>query len=500
MNRTRSLVAAISAACISASGANTVSAAPLPDGLSDVLTEPLAERLRTLGLNDDQIAEVTEFLGYDRDKQSEVLEAAGMVDPGGDLSKPGAGDYVLGQYLERQGVDPVGALLLQVSSGRMEPRSGLALLRRLRPEQVPVTDTEIEQQRAAFGEMSEKTAIERARLQRAATLARPYLAKLVPGLAGVWIEDEPSPHLVVSSAGDPRGVEEALGGRSIAGLPATVVTAKQSRTALGDSATRLRGALTVELPGVRATIATDTRRSMVRVIPADAKSADALGDHRMVQAGLKAGTVRVEEPRRTGPAAVHGGHPTEVGGCTWGFTARSGSEGNETMQLTTAAHCVGEGGYGLWIPTALQEEVQYGATDTARHTVDPFFFPHFDNSVERTGLPPLEITSRTGWASTNINDVVCHEGRTTGHSCGWVTGDFVSPWWVPSSGFFIQVEGPFLNQWLGDSGGPWFYGNSAYGIHSGGVEWFGSWEAWGYGIFGSIDFAEEDVHFTVLTK
>ena len=118
------------------------------------------------------------------------------------------------------------------------------------------------------------------------------------------------------------------------------------------------------------------------------------------------------------------------------------------------------------------------------------------NWLKRRG----EITSRTPWSQQDYNDVVCHQGNVSGHSCGYITSLFTKPYWVPGSDFFVMAEAPTLNDQPGDSGGPWFYGNSAYGIHTGGGKAYGTWSNWGWGVYGAIDFAEQDMGFTVMTK
>ncbi|MDQ3525911.1 MAG: S1 family peptidase, partial [Chloroflexota bacterium] len=70
----------------------------------------------------------------------------------------------------------------------------------------------------------------------------------------------------------------------------------------------------------------------------------------------------------------------------------------------------------------------------------------------------------------------CHRGATTGTSCGTIesithdpgslcgpnrNGECASTW--------VRVTGPNLACSGGDSGGPWFNGGTAYGIHKSGA-------------------------------
>jgi len=71
----------------------------------------------------------------------------------------------------------------------------------------------------------------------------------------------------------------------------------------------------------------------------------------------------------------------------------------------------------------------------------------------------------------NLGDPVCKYGRTTGYTCGTIETKQFDP---DGSGTlfnatFIYVDGGSVNLSEGeDSGGPWFYGTTAYGVHKGG--------------------------------
>jgi hypothetical protein len=500
MNRPQSLAAALAVACIAAGGVtSSASAAPSTVKLDD-LPLPLnpdrvVKRLTTLGLTPDQILEVTAFLALDSAKQKEALAAAGLDDAGGNLADPSVGDYVLGQYLAMKGADPTKTALLQLSSGKMKPDKAIALGQTLTPAVIPVTTDEIAQQAQAL-KLDRKTAEIRARLQRAATLLRPYLAQLLPELASVTV-DEKTNKLVVYVAGkDEKAVVKVLGKEFFAGIPIQVKTVKMSKATLAAAVDSVRAAVKAEAPDATVEVFADPTTSTVHVRGKDAASDKTVKASKTVAEKVKAGDAVVDTPKAVGPQAVLGGHGTQVGGCTWGFTGVQGS----TKVLSGAGHCSSANGYGTLVATTLLATSTFGQVDVSKHTSSSFWYGEYDNFVERTGLPNLEITSRTPWASTDYLDVVCHQGTTSGHSCGWVTSLIYSPSWVPNGSQFVQVESPTLNVLVGDSGGPWFYGNSAYGIHTGGYNGLGTPQVWGLGIFGAIDFAESSVGFTVMTK
>ena len=79
------------------------------------------------------------------------------------------------------------------------------------------------------------------------------------------------------------------------------------------------------------------------------------------------------------------------------------------------------------------------------------------------------ITSTKGRTSQVINEFVCKYGKTTGYACGYITDKNFAPGYVPNvNATFIRVhrDGVDLAQ-SGDSGGPWYSNQTAYGILSG---------------------------------
>jgi hypothetical protein len=500
MKRTQSLAAAVTVAFIGAGVASSSAAGappePPPEWWREQLPPPadVPAKLRALGLNSRQILEVTSFLDLDRAAQSTILRARGIDDPGGELNDSFVADYILGQYLVKEGGNPAQGKIRQLASGKLDARAAVTLGQTLRAGDIPVTEIEIDQQ-AKLGFTREQATV-RARLQRTATLLRPYLAKLVPSLAAVWIDDANGSKLVISTAGPVGEVVKALGGARFAGLPIEIRSTKLSRTSLGAAVADLQKALAEEADGAKVTIAPNPTTSVIRIIPDGDESAKKVKGSKAVNERVKAGDAVVEKPRKQGPSAIVGGHRTWYGGCTWGFTALAGS----VKSLVTAGHCVGESQFGPWVATKFEEERWQGAVDTARHSTDSVYNNLYDNVIMRTGLPDVEITSRTRWDQVDYYDVVCHQGDTSGTSCGYVTALFTAPGWVPDATQFVLVEAPSINEQAGDSGGPWFYGNSAYGIHSGGCQCYGTFDLWGWGVYGAIDFAERDVHFLVMTK
>jgi hypothetical protein len=526
MNRNKSLAAALSVAFISASGAASAAQPPSLLGLPINVDLPIplpgplgsvTDALKSIGLNVDQIADITKFLSLDREAQHKLLvEDEQLDDPGGPLSDSYVGDYILGQYMLKHGIAPAKAIHLQLLTGKADPNRALELIRSLAPTDIIVTDDEINQQILAKNELKKTPEVAklRAQLQKLAMMLRPYLGRLLPDLGSLWIEDaKAGPHLVLSLppaaspiVADVLGKDKAI---VLAGVTVEVrYNVRVGKKKLEDEMRGVRALL--DEKGIPATVAADPTSAVTYITPLDERGrgdADAIA----ALAGQKARKeVVIKGPKQIGSQSFVGGHIIDQQGCTWGFSVMVGN----VPGTTTAAHCVPASGvlppyyyygtFGMGRTASLKQ----GKVDAARHTSDPAVNNQYDNFIDRGSAAGglLEITAKNTWGNTSIGDVACHVGVGSGgglpaQSCGWVTYDNVSPSWVTNSLEFIQVESPSLKQWPGDSGGPWFYGNTAFGIHSGGYNNLNPNNSnWGLGIYGSIDYAEQNTGFLVMVK
>ncbi|NKQ35856.1 MAG: hypothetical protein HF973_09605, partial [Chloroflexi bacterium] len=77
------------------------------------------------------------------------------------------------------------------------------------------------------------------------------------------------------------------------------------------------------------------------------------------------------------------------------------------------------------------------------------------------------ITARASRIQQVPGSTACHYGNNTGYSCGTIQNNNAC---LPVNGTqgcrWVRVTG--ANHGQGDSGGPWYYGSTAYGIHHGG--------------------------------
>lgn len=152
--------------------------------------------------------------------------------------------------------------------------------------------------------------------------------------------------------------------------------------------------------------------------------------------------------------------------CTLGF----GVIKNGVKYTTTAAHS----------PCSSANVYQYGGTLSPAFTQ---FFGSSDLSLRSTGINAASnvlwvgsstrsITAVKSRSTMSVGNFVCHYGRTTLYGCGYIDSKTIAPGYIPSAtATYIRVNGCSLGYDLsqaGDSGGPWFNNNTAWGWHTGG--------------------------------
>lgn len=163
---------------------------------------------------------------------------------------------------------------------------------------------------------------------------------------------------------------------------------------------------------------------------------------------------------------------TDTGACTSGFAARRRGRGSYGM--ITAGHCDG---------TMIMHDISLTFVSGGKgRRADARFdsIPTGSSHVLRGRFICSERGSTcdvTGDIARDrmLEDHVCHFGQSSGLSCGTVTSINIRPTWGYCRGrnprewrcdpVFVRVEGPSLNGCRGDSGGPWYRGGTAYGIH-----------------------------------
>jgi streptogrisin C len=153
--------------------------------------------------------------------------------------------------------------------------------------------------------------------------------------------------------------------------------------------------------------------------------------------------------------------------CTSGFVVTNG----EVNAITTAAHCpdqliyIDRDGTSVSLPMigswgAAYRDVQINGS---ANSPSPVFYANQADGTLR------EVKSWRNVASTRAGDFVCHFGESSGYSCETVElTDYAPPGDLcggPCSPTWVTVKGPSCLP--GDSGGPVFSGEIAFGIAKG---------------------------------
>ncbi len=179
---------------------------------------------------------------------------------------------------------------------------------------------------------------------------------------------------------------------------------------------------------------------------------------------------RLDVPFRK-ETSFYGGHRVRVSGgrhCTSGFSVVD-NWGNRG--ITTAGHCEppvywSEYEYphpsDIYLPTVAREE--YGPRDIQWMTTD-----HAGVAINRIqdGMGGRYIWNVKYRPYMYIGEVVCKYGIKTGYSCGVITSKDVALQHPNDTPTYIETTNSSVT---GDSGGPYFFGNTAYGTHVGSYE------------------------------
>ncbi len=164
----------------------------------------------------------------------------------------------------------------------------------------------------------------------------------------------------------------------------------------------------------------------------------------------------------------------QVGVCTSGFAARQ--RGTSVYGIITAGHCKRSlDMHGVRLRHVIQREGPYVdarflsiPSGSSHRLLDEFVCGNFH---------PCGVSSDMS-RGRMMGNYVCHYGRNSGSSCGTVNDINYSPSQsldpdspcgrTSCSNTFVRAGGDSLVSCGGDSGGPWYYRDVAYGIHGGG--------------------------------
>ena len=326
---------------------------------------------------------------------------------------------------------------------------------------------------AQFG-VTPAEALRRLKAQQNSVVATDAIAReFADRLAGISFEHVPQYRIVVLLTGS-----EPVSNRSAAGVPIVFRTGAKATQAEAIAAMRRHLIdFRSELPGERGA-GYDQRTGEVVLLITPAEAA---------QLGTEAIRTRAEQlsgvpVRVTVNALLESNMSVEGGGlveglniltnrqnrCTSGFVVTNG----EINAITTAAHCPDQLTYvdpdGRRSPTLpmigswglAYRDVQINGS---ANSPDPLFYADRGAGLVR------QVETWRSVASTRAGDFVCHYGESSGYSCATVElTDYAPPGDLcggPCSPTWVTVKGPSCIP--GDSGGPVFSGDVAFGIAKG---------------------------------
>jgi len=144
-----------------------------------------------------------------------------------------------------------------------------------------------------------------------------------------------------------------------------------------------------------------------------------------------------------------------------GFSVKNSSG---TKGITTAGHCDNSLSYeGTNLP--FQGSLLGGSYDVQWHTAPGFTV----RNLMYDGTNNRYVYSTKHRDDQELNEFVCKYGKITGFTCGYIIDKSFDPGPDYIATFIrIHRDGVNLSEG-GDSGGPWFSGNTAYGIHTHGI-------------------------------
>lgn len=157
---------------------------------------------------------------------------------------------------------------------------------------------------------------------------------------------------------------------------------------------------------------------------------------------------------------IYGG--LSLSGCTSGFSVKQGWI-FITKGITTAGHCSDTQSYsGTSLP--FQSENWAGSYDIQWHTAPGYTLT---NKIKVGNGFTRDITATKSRSNQAIGEYVCKYGMTTAYTCGYISDKNFNPQTQQNKEpTFIRVKNTAGWDTLtdsGDSGGPWFNSNTAYG-------------------------------------
>ena len=302
-------------------------------------------------------------------------------------------------------------------------------------------------------------AVRRLRLQRQIGDLEAVLLNEEPATyAGMWIEDTPR-YRAVARFTDPAAAGR-LRARVAGGALEELIETRSARWSLAElekRQTESRGlARGLKIQTNSNVNVVENRVELYVLDPAKFGAAIAAAKARIPEGVAIQRVSRLAEPE-----ALIGGSPLTT--CTGGFTVQAPTG---ELGVATAGHCQNTQSF-QFINLPFRREKEDGEYDVQWHSGCDLV--QVTNQFE-TGFGLRSVIGTRHRNNQVIGTFVCKFGKTTGKTCGWIDSKTYDPNPISNlfGGKYIYVDGRGANlSEGGDSGGPWFVEDIAYGIHSG---------------------------------
>lgn len=313
--------------------------------------------------------------------------------------------------------------------------------------------------------------------------------------AGLWVQHQPAFRIVVQFT---RNGEQTIQPYIKNGPWAAIVEVRHVPHSFAKlRADQDRAVRTIRGLGLKVGADIDLVHSRVKVSVPDRMQLEAA----LQRAGVQLpDTVTVDTflERNTDEANLSAG--LSITDCTSGFSVYRTSN-SFYRGIVTAAHCPDVQSY-QGVALTFQSQKNAGTTDAQWNDRNSYTVKNWatDNSNDATPYYRL-ITGYRSRDAQLMNDFVCKWGRTTGYTCGYIVSKvYQPPTWAtgttsPTATYIrIHRDGVDLSQ-PGDSGGPWYAGEIALGIHKGSTH-DNEFDAY----YTAINYVMSDLGVTVLTS
>ena len=279
--------------------------------------------------------------------------------------------------------------------------------------------------------------------------------------AGLWIEHTPQFRVVVQFTRDADATIAKYNQSDELAAVLETRTADVSLTELREAQSEATGAIRSENIPTESQI--DIKAGKVKVFVAERARLDDSIQKGTITLPDKVDLVTVPAMSRL-EADIYGG--LELSQCTSGFAVKNSAG---TKGITTAGHCDEDISYG-GTDLPFQSQAWHDSYDIQWHKAPGFTVLNKIQSSSSGGT--RSITGTVGRGSQSVGAYVCKYGSTTNYTCGYIeTTSFRMA--GSSSATLIRVDNTAGHNNLsenGDSGGPWFLLNDAWGTHVGAPE------------------------------